>query len=118
MIDKKAAIFNATLKLLVERGFYGTPMSEVAKHSGVSVGIIYHYFESKDDLIHQVYAEAKNNFSLAVIQGDPHLLPGTAMLKQVWANVYHYCVEHPTETLFLEQYENSPYASSWSEATT
>lgn len=117
MVDKKAAIFNTTLKLLVERGFYATPMSEIAKQSGVSVGIIYHYFESKDDLIRQLYADIKNKFSSVLIQGEPHLLESLPMLKHIWFNAYHYCLENPTEILFLEQYENSPYHASWVETS-
>ena len=57
--DKKQAIFDATLRLISENGFHGTAMSKVAKEANVSTGIIYHYFESKDDLIAELYRHAK-----------------------------------------------------------
>ena len=47
--DKRTAILQATLRLISENGFHGTAMSKVAKEAGVSAGIIYHYFDSKDD---------------------------------------------------------------------
>ena len=57
--DKRASILSATLKLVSENGFHGTVMSKVAKAAGVSSGIIYHYFDSKDGLILELYKEIK-----------------------------------------------------------
>ena len=48
--DKRTAILEATLNLISERGFHDTPMSLIAKASGASTGIIYHYFASKEEL--------------------------------------------------------------------
>lgn len=108
-LDKQTAILNTTLDLIAEHGFHGTPMSMIAKRSGVSAGIIYHYFENKDDLIHQLYRRIKSRLSEALIEGDPHKQPWPVYLKQVWLNAYHFYANHPKETVFLEQYENSPF---------
>ncbi len=40
MSDKRDAILKATLNLVSENGFHGTPMSKIAKEAGVSAGII------------------------------------------------------------------------------
>lgn len=84
-------------------------MSMIAKRSGVSAGIIYHYFENKDALIHALYKEVKASFSAVILAGAPETLPWPENLKRVWLNAFHYYAAHPQETLFLEQYENSPY---------
>ena len=60
--DKRAAILAATLRLISKNGFHGTAMSKVAKEAGVSAGIIYHYFDSKDELMDELYKEIKRNF--------------------------------------------------------
>lgn len=109
MQDKRSAILQATLELVAENGFHNTPVSKIAKRSGVSAGIIYHYFDDKDDLIRALYAEIKRKLARVLMQGDPHKLPWPDNLKRVWLNAYHYYVAHPMETRFLEQYENSPY---------
>jgi len=111
--DKRATILNTALDLIAEHGFQGTPVSLVAKNSDVSIGIIYHYFASKDELIHALYRQIKLEFNQALLQGAPHLLPWPEYLKRVWLNAYHYYVAHPKQTIFLEQYENSPYQISW-----
>jgi AcrR family transcriptional regulator len=113
--NKQKAILTGTLALISERGFHDTPMSLIAQRSGVSTGIIYHYFENKDDLIHTLYQRIKQEFSAALLVGDPHELPWPDHLKLIWMNAYHYYITHPAETMFLEQYENSPYHLKWEE---
>ncbi len=109
MQDKRSAILQATLELVAENGFHNTPVSKIAKRSSVSAGIIYHYFDDKDDLIRALYQEIKQKLATVLMQGDPHLLPWPGYLKRIWLNAYHYYATHPMETRFLEQYENSPY---------
>ncbi|MDD2501941.1 MAG: helix-turn-helix domain containing protein, partial [Geobacter sp.] len=53
--DKRIAVIQATIELVAEYGFHGSPMSRVAKRAGVAAGTIYHYFESKDALIESSY---------------------------------------------------------------
>ncbi|MEZ4517152.1 MAG: TetR/AcrR family transcriptional regulator [Chloroflexota bacterium] len=112
--DKRTTILATTLDLIAENGFHGTPMSQVAKRSGVSAGIIYHYFESKDDLIEALYRDIKARWSAAIMAGTPEALPYPEHLQQIWLNAYRFYVAHPQETVFLEQYENSPYPHDWS----
>lgn len=109
VIDKQSAILNTALKLLVENGFHNTPMSLIAKEAGVSAGIIYHYFESKEDLIHQLYRTIEAKFSKALLDEQSGQLEGLALLRQIWLNTYTFYVAHPKETLFMEQYKNSPF---------
>lgn len=114
--DKRSAILEATLDLVAEQGFHGTPMSQIAKHSGVSAGIIYHYFESKDDLIRALYADIKARWGEAIMAGTPHAQPYPDYLITIWLNSFHFYANHPRETAFLEQFENSPYGHDWDEA--
>jgi AcrR family transcriptional regulator len=109
VIDKRSAILNTALGLLVENGFHNTPMSLIAKQAGVSAGIIYHYFESKDDLIHQLYQEVEARFAAALVAGEPQQLEATERVRQVWLSAYKFYISHPQETLFMEQYKNSPF---------
>jgi AcrR family transcriptional regulator len=43
-------IIDAALRAFAEKGFHGTTMQDVVRESGLSVGAIYTYFKSKDDL--------------------------------------------------------------------
>lgn len=45
---------NVALELFADEGFYGTTISKIAKKAGISKGLLYNYFESKDDLIRTI----------------------------------------------------------------
>lgn len=48
---RREQVLNAAAKCFVEQGFHGASMSKIAKAADMSVGHIYHYFESKDAII-------------------------------------------------------------------
>ncbi len=50
---RNAIIAEAT-KLFLEHGFAGASMGKIAKQAGVNKSLIYHHFESKQNLWHQV----------------------------------------------------------------
>ena len=56
---KRGDILGAGLHLFDEQGFHGTSMSEIAEAAGVGAGTIYRYFDGKEDLVDQLYAEAR-----------------------------------------------------------
>ena len=107
--DKRAIILQAALELIAERGFHGAPMSLVAQRAGVSAGIIYHYFASKEELIHALYRQIEADFSRALLGGGPQLLPLAKAFTQIWLNAYRFYRSHPHEARFLEQYKHSPF---------
>ncbi|MEU4225500.1 TetR/AcrR family transcriptional regulator [Nonomuraea sp. NPDC026600] len=42
-------------RLFAERGFEGASVQEIVLAAGVTKGAMYHYFDSKDDLLHEIY---------------------------------------------------------------
>jgi len=115
--DKEIAILNATLDLVAERGFHGTPMSQVAKRSKVSAGIIYHYFENKDALMQALYLRIKTQFAAALLVDAPDEMLFPHNVVQLWHNAYRFYTQNPRETQYIEQFENSPYKDYWDEET-
>lgn len=51
MIDRKEKIVQASMQLFVERGFHNTSTRIIAEEAGVSEGLIFRYFSSKDSLL-------------------------------------------------------------------
>jgi len=108
VIDKRAAILKTTLDLISERGFHDTPMSLIAKTSGVSAGVIYHYFSSKEELINELYKEIKLATIQAMLASYSEDLSLQERFLGIWTNYVHYSLNYPTKGSFLEQFENSP----------
>jgi AcrR family transcriptional regulator len=46
----------AATRLFAEQGFDRTSVQEIVEAAGVTKGALYHYFGSKDDLLHEIYA--------------------------------------------------------------
>lgn len=113
--DTKTAILDAMLDLVVKRGFHNAPMSLLAKQSGASPGVIYHYFPSKDDLIRAVYEHVASTKREEFLRGYSDAMPPREALLRIWLNAYRFYRTHRKETRFLDQYLNSPYCTSTDE---
>jgi len=48
----RAAILSASTQLFAEKGFIGASISDIAEIVGVSKSSIYHYFPSKEAILH------------------------------------------------------------------
>lgn len=48
--DASAKITRAALEVFAEYGFYGAKMEQIMKVSGLSKGLVYHYFPSKEKI--------------------------------------------------------------------
>ncbi|SNS07328.1 transcriptional regulator, TetR family [Streptosporangium subroseum] len=48
-------LLSEATRLFAERGFESTSVQEVVAAAGVTKGAMYHYFDSKDDLLHEIY---------------------------------------------------------------
>ncbi|MEO3857138.1 TetR/AcrR family transcriptional regulator [Acrocarpospora sp. B8E8] len=50
-------LLSVATRLFAERGFEGTSVQEIVAAAGVTKGAMYHYFDSKDDLLHEIYGK-------------------------------------------------------------
>jgi len=112
---KREAVLKSTLALIKEHGFHGTPMSMIAKHAGVAAGTIYHYFESKDTLIVELYIYVKDKLAIAISKNDDESLPYKDRFFNLMINQFDFYVGNADALTFLEQYVNSPYAKNFPE---
>ena len=52
------AIREAALELFAHNGYHSTSISQIAKEAGVSKGLVYNYFESKEALLQDIILDA------------------------------------------------------------
>ena len=107
--DKRTAILESALALIREHGFHGAPMSQVAKKAGVAAGTLYLYFDSKDQLIRELYTYVVDRMMQAVLDGDHPELPFRDRFFNFWTNHYQFYIKNPAYLLFSEQFTSSPY---------
>jgi len=111
-LDKRTEITQAALDLIVERGFHGTSMAMVAEKADVGAGTIYHYFESKEALIKELYRELEEKIMLTLWEGDPVSKPIRERFIHLWTVLLKYFIAHPLYFRYIQQYHNSPYGVS------
>jgi len=56
-LDKKALIMATALELFANKGYHSTSISEIASKAGISKGLMYNYFISKEELITEILAQ-------------------------------------------------------------
>ncbi len=110
-IDKREAVMQALMELVAENGFHGSPMSLVAKRAGVATGTIYHYFESKEMLIRDTYAELEGQLLAAVSMEYPAERSVRERFMHIGRTLTRSFLASPLQFRFLEQFHNSPYGA-------
>lgn len=51
---RRLQIIQTTLDLFVERGYYGTKTSHISRRAGISEGLLFHYFPTKEALLEEL----------------------------------------------------------------
>jgi AcrR family transcriptional regulator len=55
--DKRRAILDAAITVFARQGFHSARVSDVAAEAGVAYGLVYHYFDSKDQMLNELFSE-------------------------------------------------------------
>lgn len=74
--EKRRRILHAAVRVFAEKGYHGCRIADVARAAGVAYGLVYHYFQNKDELLESVFDEQWSIFIGALSSVDAG--PGTA----------------------------------------
>jgi TetR/AcrR family fatty acid metabolism transcriptional regulator len=55
--DKRRQILDAAVRVFARQGFHGCRVSDIADEAGVAYGLVYHYFDSKDEVLDTLFLE-------------------------------------------------------------
>jgi hypothetical protein len=58
--EKMALIMDVALEHFANEGYYSTTISHIARHAGMSKGLMYNYFESKEALLRAIIHKSVN----------------------------------------------------------
>lgn len=105
---KKEQILNTTLALIAKKGISGSPMSLIAKESGIAIGTIYHHYKSKDEIINALYLKKKEDFQTLLSEFLPSDLTIEQKFTGIWKSFYFYFVNNPLNFRFSQQIGSSP----------
>ncbi|MCP5094241.1 MAG: TetR/AcrR family transcriptional regulator, partial [Chloroflexi bacterium] len=89
-------ILDSAQELFIQKGFAGTSMSDIARHSGVTQSMIHHYFGSKQGL----WDDVKKMSYDAYLSSQQQLLDSddgdiTTFIQQSIESRFHYFQQNP-----------------------
>ena len=88
-IDKRRQILDAAIKVFARQGFHSTRVSDIADEAGVAYGLVYHYFDSKEEVLNELFTERWSLLLVAIDEADN---AGQAPREKL-ANVANFIIE-------------------------
>jgi len=55
--EKRRVILDAAVRVFARQGFHTCRVSDIADEAGVAYGLVYHYFQSKDEVLDTLFLE-------------------------------------------------------------
>src|SRR5688572_10752233 len=68
--DKRRIILDAAIRVFARQGFHACRVSDVADEAGVAYGLVYHYFDSKEEILNTLFRERWQLMLDAIVEID------------------------------------------------
>ena len=81
--DKRRMILDAAVRVFARQGFHHCRVSDVADEAGVAYGLVYHYFDSKEEILNTLFLERWQIMLDAIAEIDSRKLPAREKLHAV-----------------------------------
>ena len=84
-VDKRRLILDAAIRVFARQGFHPCRVSDVADEAGVAYGLVYHYFDSKEEILNTLFLERWELMLDAIGEIDRPRLPVREKLYSIAA---------------------------------
>ncbi len=82
-VDRRRQILDAAVRVFARQGFHACRVSDIAREAGVAYGLVYHYFDSKDQVLNELFAERWSLLLVAIEEIDNRPIPPREKLDAV-----------------------------------
>ena len=82
-VDKRRVILDAAVTVFARQGFHACRVSDIADEAGVAYGLVYHYFQSKDQVLDTLFEERWDVLLEAIRATDAHEIPAREKLAHI-----------------------------------
>ena len=90
--ERKKLILMTGMRLFVEKGYYETEVSDIAAAVPMSVGLMFHYFESKEELLLELVKMGASSTASVEKMAD---VPPEIFFKEFLNKLFSYAKEEP-----------------------
>ena len=92
--DRRSAIVSAAIRLIAAHGLDASTAA-IAKEAQVSNGSLFTYFDTKADLLNQVYVDLKMEMAAVSLGSPPTDDNPSEQMQQLWSHWMHWAVSSP-----------------------
>ena len=92
--ERRSAIISAAIRVIATQGL-GAPTATIAKEARVSNGSLFTYFETKADLLNQLYVELKTEMAAAALDGLPAESDIRTRMLHMWTHQLRWATSYP-----------------------
>ena len=82
-VDKRRIILDAAVRVFARQGFHTCRVSDIADEAGVAYGLVYHYFQSKDEVLDTLFLERWDVLLEAIREIDASSQPARDKLRAI-----------------------------------
>jgi TetR/AcrR family fatty acid metabolism transcriptional regulator len=82
-VDKRRIILDAAVRVFARQGFHTCRVSDIADEAGVAYGLVYHYFQSKDEVLDTLFLDRWDVLLEAIREVDASDVPARAKLRAI-----------------------------------
>jgi TetR/AcrR family transcriptional regulator, fatty acid metabolism regulator protein len=82
-VDRRRQILDAAIRVFARQGFHACRVSDIAREAGVAYGLVYHYFNSKDQVLNELFLERWSLLLAAIEEVDSRPIPPRGKLDAV-----------------------------------
>jgi TetR/AcrR family transcriptional regulator, fatty acid metabolism regulator protein len=82
-VDKRRLILDAAVRVFASQGFHTCRVSDIADEAGVAYGLVYHYFQSKDEVLDTLFLERWDVMLDAIREVDKPTTPAREKLRAI-----------------------------------
>ena len=73
--DKRRLILDAAVRAFARHGFHACRVSDIADEAGVAYGLVYHYFDSKDEVLDTLFLDRWSVLLELIREVDSRAMP-------------------------------------------
>jgi AcrR family transcriptional regulator len=81
--DRRRQILDAAVRVFARQGFHTCRVSDIADEAGVAYGLVYHYFQSKDEVLDTLFLERWGVMIEAIREIDAREIPARDKLAAI-----------------------------------
>jgi len=83
--EKRRLILQAAVRVFARKGFHESRVGDIAEEAGIAHGLLYHYFDSKDELLETIFHDTWTELLAAMRDVEESAAPAREQLRGVAA---------------------------------